>query len=360
MSCTLTQALQDWTVDQRKRRRALSPATIASYSDAWHAFMQWAAANDRHSTQSLQARDFAAWINTLGHLADGSVQTYSHGTIAICKYLADRGLLGCEISLIQMHIGDALPRIVPSRAPDVADLRRLVSFYDTSLAAGTPHSKPERDRLSALRNNALLHLLFSSACRISEVLAIDIADIRGDHGAVAARVSVVGKGNKRRTVFVRPHARTAIEAYLLARRASFPSATALFISHGPRSPGHRLNRIAAWNVVTHAALTLGDTVERDGRPTKPHSCARPPHTPSAILLRCGSSTKVCSCQRCRRSSAMPTHASPSSIMRGTPTNVWPKCTTNSPQIRCLAAHPDARCRVHRDAIPTLAIHPSPP
>jgi len=265
MSCTLTQALQDWTVDQRKRRRALSPATIASYSDAWHAFMQWAAANNRHSTQSLQARDFAAWINTLGHLADGSVQTYSHGTIAICKYLADRGLLGCEISLIQMHIGDALPRIVPSRAPDVADLRRLVSFYDTNLTAGTPHSKPERDRLSALRNNALLHLLFSSACRISEVLAIDIADIRGDHGAVAARVSVVGKGNKRRTVFVRPHARTAIEAYLLARRASFPSATALFISHGPRSPGHRLNRIAAWNVVTHAALTLADTVEHDGR-----------------------------------------------------------------------------------------------
>jgi site-specific recombinase XerD len=197
MSCTLTQALQDWTADQRKRRRALSPATIASYSDAWHAFMQWAAANDRHTTQALQARDFAAWINTLGHLADGSVQTYSHGTIAICKYLADRGLLGCEISLIQMHIGDALPRIVPSRAPDVADLRRLVSFYDTGLPAGAPHSKPERDRLSALRNNALLHLLFSSACRISEVLAIDLADIRGDHGAVAARVSVVGKGNKR-------------------------------------------------------------------------------------------------------------------------------------------------------------------
>ena len=265
MSCTLTQALQDWTADQRKRRRALSPATIASYSDAWHAFMQWAAANDRHTTQALQARDFAAWINTLGHLADGSVQTYSHGTIAICKYLADRGLLGCEISLIQMHIGDALPRIVPSRAPDVADLRRLVSFYDTGLPAGAPHSKPERDRLSALRNNALLHLLFSSACRISEVLAIDLADIRGDHGAVAARVSVVGQGNKRRTVFVRPHARTAIETYLLARRASFPTATALFISHGPRSPGHRLNRIAAWNVVTHAALTLADTVERDGR-----------------------------------------------------------------------------------------------
>lgn len=265
MSLTFTQALHEWTLDQRKRRRALSPATIASYSDAWHSFMRWAVAEGRHVTTDIQARDCAHWINTLHHLADGSVQTYSHGVTGICKYLADRGELGCELALIQMHIGDALPRIAPSRAPDVADLRALVNFYNTPLPAGEPHSKPERDRLTLLRNNALLHLLFSTACRISEVLAIDIADLRGDHGSIAPRVSVVGKGNKRRTVFVRPHARTAIEAYLLARRASFPSATALFISHGPRSPGHRLNRIAAWNVATHAALSLADTVEASGR-----------------------------------------------------------------------------------------------
>jgi site-specific recombinase XerD len=267
MSITLSQALQEWTLDQRKRRRALSPATIASYSDAWHSFMHWAIAAGRTVTTDLQARDCAAWINTLQHLADGSVQTYSHGVTAICKYLADRGALSCELALIQMHIGDAMPRIAPSRAPDVADLRALVSFYaaGTSLPAGEPHTKAERDRLSLLRNNALLHLLFSTACRISEVLAIDTTDLRGDHGTIASRVSVIGKGNKRRTVFVRPHARNAIEAYLLARRASFPAVPALFISHGPRSPGHRLNRIAAWNVVTHAALTLADRVEASGR-----------------------------------------------------------------------------------------------
>lgn len=261
----LTQVIDAWQLMQRQRRRPLSPATIASYSDAWSGFVTWAIQQQRNTTEDLQADDVARWINSLVHLADGSVQTYSHGVLAILRYLADRKHLRCDMSVIEMYVSDALPRVSPGRAPDVADLRRLVTFYDSELPASQPHTKVERDRLSALRNAALLHLLFSTACRISEVLALDIVDLRGDHGMTAQRVSVIGKGNKRRTVFVRPHARTAIERYLLARRTSFPHAQALFISHGPRAAGHRLNRIAAWDIVTHASLTLADRVEQQGR-----------------------------------------------------------------------------------------------
>ncbi len=261
----LIHVLDAWQQMQRQRRRPLSPATVASYSDAWSGFMAWALQQQRHTTEDLQADDVAHWINSLSHLADGSVQTYSHGVLAILRYLADRKQLRCDMAVIEMYVSDALPRVSPGRAPDVADLRRLVTFYDGELPAGTPNSKTERDRLSGLRNAAILHLLFSTACRISEVLALDLADIRGDHGLIAQRISVVGKGNKRRTVFVRPHARTALERYLLARRTTFPHANALFISHGPRAAGHRLNRIAAWDIVTHAALTLADRVEQSGR-----------------------------------------------------------------------------------------------
>ncbi len=261
----LRQVIDTWQQIQRQRRRPLSPATVASYSDAWSSFVTWATAQRRTNTEEIEANDVAQWINSLTHLADGSVQTYSHGVLAILRHLADRKHLTCDLSLIEMYVSDALPRVSPSRAPDVADLRQLVTFYDAELPAGQPHSKAERERLSGLRNAALLHLLFSTACRISEVLALDTHDLRGDHGMIANRVSVIGKGNKRRTVFIRPHARTAIERYLLARRASFAHASALFISHGPRAAGHRLNRIAAWDIVTHAALTLADTVEQRGR-----------------------------------------------------------------------------------------------
>lgn len=265
MSYLFAQALADWQRDQRKRRRQLSAATIASYSDAWRSFSGWATTQQRQSTADIANTDLAEWINSLRHLADGSVQTYSHGVLAICRYLADRKQLSCDLAVLQMHLSDALPRMSPSRAPDVADLRRLVSFYDTELPAGSPLSKAERERLSGLRNAAILHLLFSTAARISEILALDVVDLRGDHGQIANRASVLGKGNKRRTVFIRPHARTAIERYLLARRVPFPHANALFISHGPRGAGHRLNRVAAWSIVTHASFSLADSVEHTGR-----------------------------------------------------------------------------------------------
>ena len=57
-----------------------------------------------------------------------------------------------------------------------------------------------------------------------------------------------------------------IPRHLLARRGSFPKALPLIISHGPRGAGGRLNRVAAWTVVTNAAHSLADRIESEGRP----------------------------------------------------------------------------------------------
>ena len=88
---------------------------------------------------------------------------------------------------------------------------------------------------------------------------------RGDDGRIAPRVYVVGKGARRRVVFLRPHAQRALSRYLLAQRVAFPRAEALFISHGPRGAGGRLGRVAAWALVTGAAQSLADQVEAEGR-----------------------------------------------------------------------------------------------
>ena len=165
------------------------------------------------------------------------------------------------------------------RAPDVPDLRRLVTFYDAEPPAGEPGSRAERERLNALRNAALLHLLFSTGARISELLALDVADVRGDDGAIASRVFVTGKGNRRRAIFIRPHAQRALSRYLALRRAAFPRAAALFISHGPRGAGERLSRVTAWKIVTDAAYALADQIEADGRPREARQLRETtPHT----------------------------------------------------------------------------------
>jgi site-specific recombinase XerD len=262
---TIADAGAAWAAAQRARRKPLAANTIASYCHAWSSFEVWARKQDKRLVAEIGVTDLARWIDSLTRKADGTAQTYSHGALAICKFLADRGELSCDLSLLRMHLRDALPRAPAGRAPDVPDLRRLVTCYDVELPAGEPGSARERERLNGLRNAALLHMLFSTGARISELLALAIDDVRDDDGVIAARVQVVGKGDRRRSVFIRQHAGRALGRYLMSRRVVFPHAEALFISHGPRGAGQRLNRTTAWTIVTVAAQTVSDQIEAEGR-----------------------------------------------------------------------------------------------
>jgi integrase/recombinase XerD len=264
-SLLIADAGAEWAAAERARRKPLSNATIASYSDAWGSFAAWAARQNKRLVHEIEPPDLARWIDSLRGMSDGSVQTYSHGALAVCRFLADRGKLPCELALLRMHLRDALPRVPAGRAPDVPDLRRLVGAYDVEPPAGEPGTRQERERLNTLRNAALLHMLFSTGARISELLALNEREVRNDDGAISSRIYVVGKGQRRRAVFVRAHAQHALGRYLALRRVQFPRAEALFISHGPRGAGGRLNRVAAWTIVTNAAHQLADQLELEGR-----------------------------------------------------------------------------------------------
>jgi Site-specific recombinase XerD len=270
---TIASAADAWAAAQHTRRKPLAASTIATYCDAWRSFAAWAQRERRHTVADIVATDLGAWIDSLTGMADGTVLTYGHGALAICKFLADRGHLRCDLALLRLHLRDALPRAYASRAPDVPDLRKLVSFYDGESPPGEPGSRAERHRLNMLRNAALLHTLFSTGARISEVLSLNTIDIRADDGSIMPRAFVVGKGQRRRAVFLRTHAQRAILRYLHARRASFPHAEPLFISHGPRGAGGRLGRIAAWDIVTGAAHSVADQIEREGRTREAQACA---------------------------------------------------------------------------------------
>lgn len=267
---TLAEAAERWEIYQRSRRRPLSTRTIESYCDAWRLFCAWAAQHGKTLASEIGVHDLRDWLDGLRNYADNTVQTYCHGALALCRWLADREELGCDLTLLRSHARDALPRITTTRAPDVPDLRRLVGFYDAELPQGAPNSVQERERLNGLRNAALLHLLFSTGARISEALDVDIRDIRADGGGIVTRVRLKGKGDKPRNAFVRPHAQTALSRYLALRRVSGSNIAlspggALFISHGPRGAGQRLNRTTGWRIVTHAAEGLAVQLEREQR-----------------------------------------------------------------------------------------------
>jgi len=71
------------------------------------------------------------------------------------------------------------------------------------------------------RDRAMVASLFSTGCRISELLSLDRADI------VGTDVIVVGKGGKQRTVYFDQRAQTALAYYLWKRKDNL---SPLFVS----------------------------------------------------------------------------------------------------------------------------------
>ncbi|CRK51325.1 Tyrosine recombinase XerD [Rhodococcus sp. RD6.2] len=107
------------------------------------------------------------------------------------------------------------------------------------------------DQPRALRDRALLELLYSTGARISEAVGLDLDDIDAVDRAVLLR----GKGGKDRIVPIGRPALAALEAYLVRGRPALVSrgGPAVFLN----SRGGRLTRQSAWQVLRSAADRVG-------------------------------------------------------------------------------------------------------
>jgi integrase/recombinase XerD len=121
----------------------------------------------------------------------------------------------------------------------------------------------------ALRDRALLELLYGCGARISEAVGLDVDDVDLETGAVLLR----GKGGKERRVPLGSYAREAVQAYLVRARPGFATAgrgtPALFLN----TRGGRLTRQSAWAVLRSAADKAGLPVEHLSPHTLRHSFA---------------------------------------------------------------------------------------
>ena len=97
----------------------------------------------------------------------------------------------------------------------------------------------------ALRDVALIEVLYGCGARISEVVGLDVDDVDLDGGSVR----LFGKGSKERVVPLGRHAREAVSAYLVRGRPVLATrgtgTPAVFL--GTR--GARLTRQRAWSAV---------------------------------------------------------------------------------------------------------------
>jgi len=134
------------------------------------------------------------------------------------------------------------------REPDPG-LPHIVTFYDDIPLPSSEEKRGRIRRLEILRARAIVHTLYASAGRVSEVASLTReAVLDGRKG----EVRITGKGGKDRIMLLTRDAQNAIVAYCRERDDNFPG---LFISHG-RGSGQPLRRGTLWSVVKRAAKAL--------------------------------------------------------------------------------------------------------
>jgi integrase/recombinase XerD len=95
--------------------------------------------------------------------------------------------------------------------PQVAELEDLTRLIEA------PNSL-ESNSKTALRNRAMLEVLFATGMRISELCALNRSQI-DDSG----RIFITGKGRKQRFVYLTPRAKHHLDAYLATRQDDCPA-----------------------------------------------------------------------------------------------------------------------------------------
>ncbi|HEX6935054.1 MAG TPA: site-specific tyrosine recombinase XerD [Actinomycetes bacterium] len=163
------------------------------------------------------------------------------------------------------------PPAPPKRLPKAISVEDVEALLAGASADDTPR---------ALRDRALLELLYGSGARISEAVGLDVDELDLEHGTVR----LLGKGSKERVVPVGSFAREAVSAYLVRGRPALAAAgqgsPALFLN----ARGGRLSRQSAWTVLRAAARRAGIT-----REISPHTLR---HSFATHLLDGGADVRV--------------------------------------------------------------------
>jgi len=177
------------------------------------------------------------------------------------------------------------PPTPAKRLPKAVSLEIVEKLLD---AAGSPGTA------LAMRDRALLEILYGTGARISEAVGMDLDDLDLDPDDPAgSTVLLRGKGSKERIVPVGSYARDAVQNYVVrgrpellaastttARGRATERAGAMFLN----ARGGRLSRQSAWSVIVKAAERAGVTAE-----VSPHTLR---HSFATHLLEGGADVRV--------------------------------------------------------------------
>lgn len=229
-------------LDHLRVERGLSPHSVVAYRRDLGLYVAYLEELGIHEPAELQTSDVAGFVQWLRDQRTRRGKPYAATTVSRTlvtvrgyhRFLVREGLVADDPAA-SVNV-PRTPRALP-KALGVADVERL-------LAA------PLGDEPAALRDRALLEVLYGGGLRITELITLDVDDIDLVEGTVRAW----GKGSKERIVPIGRVARTAVDAWLVrGRPALAPDGPQLYCNQR----GGRLSRQGAWKIVKGAAEDAG-------------------------------------------------------------------------------------------------------
>ncbi len=184
--------------------RNLSPHTRESYGKDLEKFETFLAGRGvaPESAGVADARGFVAWLTHEG-LSPRSVNRIVSGVRGWYRFMERRGLVASNpfAEIHSLRTEKRLPSFLFEE-----EMARLVEMPSREPC-------PDREEFWKMRDGAVLETLYSTGCRISELVSLDLGDI--DLKNRTARV--MGKGSKERNVFLGDSAAETLRAYMALR-----------------------------------------------------------------------------------------------------------------------------------------------
>lgn len=235
--------------------RGRSLKTVENYDRWLSRFIEQTGIKKPVDITDNTVREFRLWLNRQpnGKKQDGMPQTLKKKTQnyylislrAFLKYLMKRGITSLAPERIELAK-------TPDRSLD------LITHDELTRLLGAPKLKVDMSdndaALVALRDTAILGMLFSTGLRVSELCGLS-----RDINLSVDELSVRGKGDKVRVVFLSPAAKEAVKEYLAVRKDI--DEDALFVSHsnikkdGPK----RLTSRSVQRIIKKCATKTGIT-----------------------------------------------------------------------------------------------------
>ena len=245
--------------------RGVSPNTLAAYRNDLYQLVEFLGADKDAASPAVvfsqvRPEEMTAFVLHLHEreYADTTRARKVASARSFFGFLVEEGMVAADPTedLSSPRLGRSLPNAL------------TIEEVESLLAA------PRGEEVDAIRDRAMIELLYASGMRVSELVSLDLDDIDLGQGFIRC----FGKGSKERIVPIHRHANEAIKAYLAKARsrvANGSSGRATFLNRA----GRRLTRQGFWLILQRLASQAGIK-----RKISPHTLR---HSFATHLLRGG-------------------------------------------------------------------------